>query len=184
MFKKLLMTSAIFVVNSSVVFANGSPYVGASLGINTNTSTAGSNFRGIPVDIFAGYGSTVNTNLYLGGEVFATPTTITVTNTAVNSVKTTYSYGATFIPGIMLSDHSAAYVKIGAVRSHFSIQSQNVNGGQLGFGMQTSVNQNLDLRGEYVYTGYRSVNQTVAGTTTRISPKTDAFNLGLVYKFE
>ncbi len=177
MFKKIVIASVIL-ASSSVAFGSASPYVGAALGINTITSTSGSNYRGVPVDLFAGYGATINTNLYLGGEVFLTPFTGTLSNTSyLSSLKTTYGYGVSVMPGVMFSDHTLGYVRAGVVKSHFSALGQNKTGGQLGLGMQTNVTQDVDLRAEYVFTAYSNVSASR-------SPKSDAFKLGLIYKFE
>ncbi len=176
MFKKIVIASVILAASSNMAFASASPYVGAALGVNTLTSTSGSNFRGVPADIFAGYGATINTNLYLGGEVFVTPFTGTLSKTN-NNLRTTYGFGASIMPGVMFSDHTLGYVRAGIVRSHFSSVGQNKTGGQLGLGMQTTATQNIDLRAEYVFTAYNTV-------STSKSPKSDAFKLGLIYKFE
>lgn len=176
MFKKIAVASIILAASSSVAFASASPYVGAALGVNTLTSTSGTNYRGVPVDVFAGYGATINTNLYLGGEVFVTPMTGTISSSNSN-LRTTYGFGASILPGIMFSDHTLGYIRAGVVRSHFSSIGQNKTGGQLGVGMQTSVAQNIDIRTEYVYTAYSKVSPAK-------SPKSDAFKLGLIYKFE
>lgn len=176
MFKKIAITTILLATTSGVAFANAAPYVGAALGVNTLTSTSGNNYRGVPVDAFAGYGATINTNLYLGGEVFVTPFTGTLSKSN-NVLRTTYGYGASVLPGIMFSDHTLGYIRAGIVRSHFTSIGENKNGGQLGVGMQTSVAQNIDLRTEYVYTAYNTV-------STAKSPKSDAFKLGMVYKFE
>lgn len=177
MFKKLIVASAILATTSTVALATGAPYLGASLGVVDNTSSGGS-FRGMPLTINAGYGAKVNQNLYLAGEVFGVIGTATLDsnpNNGFNS-KTTYGYGASFIPGIMLSDHTMTYARLGVVKSRFTNNSATVFGGQAGLGIQTSLTQNWDLRGEYDYTAYNKV--------SNVSPKADAFNMGLVYKFE
>jgi len=176
MFKKIAVASIILAASSSVAFASASPYVGAALGVNTLTSTSGTNYRGVPVDVFAGYGATINTNLYLAGEVFVTPMTGTISSSN-NNLRTTYGFGASILPGIMFSDHTLGYIRAGLVRSHFSSIGENKTGGQLGVGMQTSVAQNIDLRTEYVFTAYNKVSPAK-------SPKSDAFKLALIYKFE
>jgi opacity protein-like surface antigen len=176
-FKKIIIATGSLAMTSTMALAGSAPYVGAALGINTITSTtSGSSFRSAPLDLFAGFGGTVNSALYLGGEVTATPFTALLSNTG-NSLKTTYSYGISFLPGVMFSDHTLGYVRAGVTRSHFSSIGQNKTGGQLGVGMQTDVMPELNLRTEYVYTSYSKV-----GTVR--SPKSDAFKLGLIYKFE
>jgi outer membrane autotransporter protein len=90
----------------------------------------------------------------------------------------------------MLSDHTMAYGRVGVVRSRFEFSNstpgttdvrKNINGGQIGLGLQTSLTQNLDLRGEYDYTKYKT---TKLSNTTDFDPRADSFNLGLVYKFD
>jgi len=81
----------------------------------------------------------------------------------------------------MLSDHTMAYARLGVVRTRFSDTSSTQTGGQFGVGMQTTVTQNVDLRGEYVYTAYSSFNNSISSIS---SPRSDAFNLGLIYKFD
>jgi opacity protein-like surface antigen len=177
MFKKLLATSAILATCSTMALAGGAPYLGASLGVVNNTASSGGSFRGIPLTISGGYGALVNQSIYLGGELFGTLGTSTLNNNAiVQSLKTTYGYGLGFIPGVMLSDHAMAYMRLGVVKTRFSNIGNTATGGQVGFGMQTSITQNWDLRGEYDYTKYRSI--------SGVSPRSDTFNVGLVYKFE
>lgn len=188
MVKKIIIASAILAATTGVASADPAPYLGASIGINTNTSSSVSiatgpkqfvnqagNFRGVPFSLFAGYGGILNQNFYLAGEVFGTPATAEISDK--NLLKTTYSYGASVIPGVMLSDHTLAYGRVGVVRSRFSELNENANGAQFGFGLQTCLTQNIDLRAEYDFTAYKSVSNVS-------SPRQDAFNLGLVYKFD
>lgn len=159
-------------------FASSGPYLGGSLGLIDTTSTTPGVFRGVPATAFAGYGATINKNIYLGGEVLATLGTFNVTNatTSIGGLKTTYGYGASVIPGLYVSESSMIFARVGIVRSRFSDLSETVTGGQVGLGLQTTVTQNWDLRGEYDYTKYSSVHN--------LNPQTDAFNLGLIYKID
>lgn len=176
MIKKLLVASAILATTSTVALAAGAPYLGAGLGVVDNTSGSG-NFRGAPLTVNAGYGATVNQTVYLGGEVLGVIGTATLNNNPnSNNLRTTYGYGASFIPGIMMSDHTMTYARVGLVRSRFTKYSTTATGSQFGLGLQTNVTQNWDVRGEYDYTSY--------GRFSGVSPKADAFNIGLVYKFE
>lgn len=175
MFKKLFVASAVLAASSTMAFAVGAPYLGASIGVVDNIAKTAS-YRGAPLTINGGYGAVVNQSLYLAGEVFATIGTFTLTNNSfVNNLQTTYGYGASFIPGVMISDHTMTYARLGVVKTRFTNYSKTVTGGQIGLGLQTSVTQNWDLRGEYDYTKYNKF--------SGISASTDAFNLGLVYKF-
>lgn len=177
MLKKILLTTAAFALTSGVVFANA-PYVGVSIGEATNTtSSLNRNFRGLPLTLNVGYGSLLSPNLYFGTELFGVLGTASLND---NGLKSTYGYGVSFLPGILLGDHTMTFVRAGVVRSHFTASSardHNVNGGQLGLGLQLGLSQNLDLRGEYIYTAYRSFSRIS-------SPRQDALNFGLVYKFD
>lgn len=175
MFKKTLVAVAIVAASSTIAMAGAAPYMGAAIGIQDNIGNGYS--RLMPANLFAGYGGTIgqSQNVYLAGEVFAVPATYSFKNSGLD--RTTYGYGASIIPGLMLSDHTLGYVRAGVVKSRFSHASESVTGGQLGLGLQTSLSQNVDLRGEYVYTAYRSVDRVS-------SPKADQANLGLIYKFE
>lgn len=183
MLKKFLLVGSVLAVSVNVACANPAPYIGAGLGITTNTTTSGSHFgsyRGVPFNVFAGYGGNVNESFYLAGEVGGTVGNATLNDNG--TLKTSYSYGASVIPGVMLSDHTLAFGRVGVVGTHFSSLDTTRAGAQFGLGMQTSLTQNLDLRGEYDYTAYKNVNALRFNDSS--NPRTDAFNLGLVYKFE
>lgn len=197
MLKKVILASSIFALTTGVVIASPAPYVGAGLGIITNTSSftatgttvnntgktvqigQPANFRGVPLNVFVGFGGVVNQNLYLAGELAGTAATGEISSNG--SLKTTYGYSASVLPGAMLSDHTLAFARVGVVRTHFSNANDTQTGAQLGLGLQTSVMQNVDIRGEYDFTAYGSFNNK----NGRISaPRSDAFNMGLVYKFD
>lgn len=177
MFKKLLLTSAILAVTSSVALANSAPYIGISAGEQTNTNKY-FNYRGIPGQLFVGYGANIAQGFYLAGEVIGTFGTGTIVD---NGMKSTWGYGLSIIPGIMISEHTLGYLRFGGVRTQFqpkTASTQTINGAQFGVGMQTSLMQNWDVRGEYTYSSYGSLKN--AGG----SPASDEFTLGLVYKFD
>lgn len=185
MFKKLLLASAILASTSSIAFA-AAPYAGAGLGVTTNTvdkNNVGS-FRGVPVNVFVGFGGVLTETFYLAGELNGTLATGVISDNG--QLKTSYGYGASIIPGLMLSDHTLAFARVGVVSTRFTSQDENKTGGQVGVGMQTSLTQHLDIRGEYDYTAYSSVDNLDNGTGTLVSgkPVSDAFNLSLVYKFD
>jgi opacity protein-like surface antigen len=177
MLRKLLIASAIAAVSTQVAFATGAPYIGAALGSKVNTSTY-VNFRGVPINIMAGYGATIGEGIYLGGEVFSTVTDAEVTD---NGLKSTFAYGVSIVPGLFLSDHTMGYVRAGIMRTRFSpsgLGNVTVSGGQFGLGIQTNLMQNWDLRGEYDYDAYGSISG-LSG-----NPRGDDFTLAILYKFE
>jgi opacity protein-like surface antigen len=192
MLKKILIASSILVVTTGIAAANPAPYVGASLGITANTSSstaygthdgailsAPSNFRGVPFSIFAGYGGVINENYYLAGELTGTVVAADISNN--NGLKTNYGYGASILPGVMLSDHTLAFARAGVVRTRFSNADTTQTGGQFGLGLQTTLTQNVDVRGEYDYTAYSSLNNSMGRIS---SPRSDAATVALIYKFD
>ncbi len=180
MIKKIILASAMLVTTMTVVTANSAPYVGTSLGINSNTSThanggSGGAYRGIPLKVFAGYGGIISETFYLAGELTAILGSAEISNK--NHMKTSFGYGLSALPGVMVNDETLAFARVGYVRSRFANVTKMSNGAQLGFGMQTSMTQHLDLRGEYDFTSYSD-----AGAIQ--SPRSDEFDLGVVYKFD
>lgn len=175
MFKKIIIATAVLAATSSMAMGTNAPYLGVSVGVVDHTTKTDS-FRGMPFSIMGGYGAVVNQNLYLGGELFATLFTSALdTNTTNKSLRTTWGYGVSFIPGFMITDHTLGFVRLGLIRSRFDSLKASSTGGQFGLGLQTNVAQNWDLRGEYDYVGY--------GNVKGVSPKSDQFNMSLLYKF-
>lgn len=170
----------------SYSFAAG-PYIGLSVGPRTNYSNIAAVYKGFEGTLSGGYAMMMNPVFYLGGEIFVADSANIkdfkgpqqyYVNPAFthDGVRTSWSYGISIIPGYMITDHVLAYVRAGAVRTRFSDANANATAWQLGVGAQTNVYQNWDVRGEYVYSGYGSVN--FIG-----KPASDQFNLGVVYKF-
>lgn len=182
MLKKFLIASSILATTTSIALANPAPYIGAGLSIIDNTSRNSSaflgNYRGIPVNLFAGYGGVVSENFYLAGELDGTITTAKLNNTG--GLKSTYAFGLSALPGIMLSDHTLAFARVGVNNTRFSQLEKNMVGGKFGAGMQTSLTQNVDLRGEYDYTIYRTAHYY----GSKVKPQQDAFNVSLIYKID
>lgn len=178
MFKKIVLASAILAATAGVASANPAPYLGASVGVSNvsskNVAGLANYHRGVPFKLFAGYGGIVSDSLYLAGELEGTVGTANITDK--NALKTTYGFGLSVIPGVQLSKDTLAYVRAGVVRTRFKEVKKYATGGQFGFGLQTAVASNIDLRGEYDFTAYKNVANIKA-------PRSDAFNLGLVYKF-
>lgn len=179
MFKKLLVATAILAASSSVALAAyaPAPYLGASVGLVNNSSNSDTSidYRGITGNISLGYGGIVSPNFYLAGEIYGVPGSISVTGSS--SLKTSWGVGASVLPGVMINDRTIGYARLGVIESRFSGPGTSRLGGQAGLGMQANVCQNWDVRGEYVYTKYN----TVRGIS---SPNSDAFNVGVVYRFE
>lgn len=190
---------------------------GPTVNINVPNDAGDTDYTG---RLFAGYGFDFKNKFYLGieangefnaAEVHTTPTlsiapiinTISISNTQIE-VKN--SYGLSVLPGYHIADNFLFYgragVAYGTINSSFVGAFSNANqtfhklGGQFGVGMEYGLSKHLNLRSEYVYTVYGSVEQNVtpgvnfdgsSGITVPVnfsnSINTGAFNLGLNYRF-
>lgn len=181
MFKKLILATALL-TTTPLAMASAAPYGGVSTGITTTTGNHFSGFRGMPLNAFVGFGGIVSQSFYLAGELTGTLATAEVTDS--NALKTTYGYALGILPGVMLSDHTLAFARVGVARARFSEVDATRTGGQFGLGLQTSLTQNVDLRGEYDFTAYQSINRNVNGVNLTAAPRNDAFTFGLIYKVD
>lgn len=197
------------------------PYVGFSLYPRTVIAGSGHGgaaaYKGFGGNLFAGYGAMMSCNFYLAGELFVGDTwKLKDYRTRWNwastdgtrrghahggSVKTTWDVGLSVLPGFLVTDCILTYLRLGATDTRFNSNSsghRNNNnntkwGWHVGVGAQSTICQNWDLRGEYIYTQYGRLNgnrhrRTVDGVTRSWDhntghPQSDQFNLGIVYKF-
>jgi opacity protein-like surface antigen len=187
MFKKVLLASSVLALTCGVAMANSAPYIGASAGMEVNTvnrNVAVGTYRGVPFNLFAGYGALLSQTFYIAGELLGTVGTGDVSGT--NTLKTSYSLAGSIIPGIMINNSTMLFGRAGVISSHFTNLNDSREGGQFGLGMQTGLTQSVDIRTEYDFVAYKSLTTTkIPGyASTTISPRADEFNLGLVYKFD
>lgn len=205
MFKKLAIAIAVFATTSSLVLASSPPryrpdiyrgvdpcpvvspccptlsicgaYVGLSGGLRNNYTGDPTYFRGFEGTLSLGYGALMASTFYLGGEVFVQDTANVSNQTLFgDSARSTWGYGVSVLPGVLVNDLVLGYLRIGAVRTRFNDAGVNKTGGQVGLGLQASLCGNWDLRAEYDW----SVYQSIAGQG---NPKSDEVTLGIVYKF-
>lgn len=180
MFKKVCLATAMLASSLSIAVAAPALYVGGGIGIVNNTSTHANDgqpgfFRGVPFTAFFGYGGQMDQNYYLAGEIGGTLATAEFTNKG--DMKTSYGYYVSVLPGLMLSDHTFGFGRVGYINSRFTNVGDSTNGAQVGLGMQSSITQSIDIRGEYDYTAYSSVDNIS-------SPRQDLITLSLIYRFE
>jgi opacity protein-like surface antigen len=218
MLKRILISTVILATATSTAAFAGAPYLGVGLGMQNSSfqfhdNSPSNNVINVgkrtPVaELFGGYGGLVSQSVYLGGELFintanmnSSSTVMTATqdisNGAQVSLQTKASYGISFIPGWMLTDHTMAYLRMGVLRTQFAVSvngatgyngstSPTQSGAEFGFGLQSKLSPNWELRGEYIYSTYNSFNSTaLSSTLTRyhFKPTTDRVNFGLLYKF-
>lgn len=179
MLKKSLLASAMFALTTTIALADQFSYIGGGLGITANTARSGSlsSFRGMPFNIFAGYGGLIDPSMYVAGELIGTVATAILDS---GDLKSSYSYGASIIPGLMLTNSTLGFLRFGVLRARFPSASATTNGAEFGLGMQIGLTQNVDLRAEYDFIAYRSIGRTGFSGT----PRSDQFNLGWLYKFD
>lgn len=149
------------------------PYMGITIGDKINYTARPTTYNGLEGTVAAGY-AFLNQNFYLAGEIFAGDS-VSLQNYANNgNARSTWSYGASIIPGTLITDKVMSYLRAGVIRTRFTTDS-TVTGGQVGVGIQTAISPAWDLRGEYDYNFYRHVNHIG-------NPKAGQFNIGLIYK--
>ncbi|MES2218143.1 MAG: outer membrane beta-barrel protein [Pseudomonadota bacterium] len=199
MYKKNLLAAIIFAAATQCVFAGNIPYVGVKLALDTGSwdfnNPAGNKFHfgsnGEVIGIFGGLSTIVAQKYYLAGEGFANASSTNTANKIIDGngttakLRTTYSYGLSFLPGFKISSDTLLYVRAGLIRTLFELSQHpggnrnNVaTGGQAGIGLSLSLGRNLDLRGEYTYTAYASFNSL----SNKISPRSNELSVGFVYK--
>jgi hypothetical protein len=176
MFKKIIFTGLFSAISTasfaerpaalkqdnSTYASKGTTYVGASAGWPLDK------WGPVSGDAFAGYGKKfgASQSFYLGGEI----------NAGVNHFRnsspgvTTYSIGASVIPGFMLTPTVMAYGRLGlntySYKGHFSDFDKVV----YGLGLHKEIDKNWGVRGEYSLSSYTAPQGQVT--------------LGLTYKFD
>jgi len=173
--KKLLLAATTFLLSLNAWA--GSIYLGPTIFEQTNTSY-NDNYRGLHPRLSIGYWDAIDC-FYLAAEGFIVPLTVTMSEsnpTRPESVRTTYSWGASFLPGLLLTETIVAYLRVGYTATRFWGPDATKSGGQFGAGLQSDLTENWSLRGEYLYTAYSNISY--------LSPHTDQFGIGLIYKLQ
>jgi len=158
------------------------PYLGIDPSLVTVYNNTSSVFKGLEGTVFAGY-ALLSSNFYLAGEIFAQHgTQITDYRNNLNNnlnstgLKTSWGAGLSILPGLVLADTILGYLRLGAIETHFDEAAYTAPGGQVGIGIEGSVSESWDVRAEYIFTWYKSINNLG-------SPRSDQYRLGVLYKF-
>lgn len=186
MLKKLLPVSLILAASSTTCFAtNTFFYLTPSVVLN-NITTSDNSFRGVSPKLGLGVAAEYSDGLYIGGEIHAMAGVWELENNTDNddivndsdddNARISSSYDASILPGIMFSENTLGFLRIGVVTSHFSGPDKSSTGGELGAGLQTAIRNCWYIRGEYIYSFYNSVGDLQ-------SPREDSFAVGVVYTF-
>lgn len=206
MLKKIIATTAIFAATASIAFADATPYVGAELGGDWGSITLkdakGVNHTYSPSGalggFFVGIGGDVTTYFHLGGELFANWSTDSSQNKVINTASGTstakvsahYTYGLSLLPGFHLAPKMMAFLRLGVIRGRFNLNQSSPpasatstsstntrTGSEIGIGLQTTLNKDWDLRGEYDYVSYRSY----SAFGNQISARNNIVKVGIIY---
>jgi outer membrane immunogenic protein len=168
------------------------------------SSNPTANANGLTAGLFAGVGKYFD-KMYLGGEVTAntsnvnqtqnsTTSAIGVDTSYINRTKVGATYSVDLIPGIKVNDSSLVYARVGFARANIkNTETAIVNGAnstdrnnkwqsgmKYGIGVETALNPNLSLRGEFNHAEYNSYK---TGFGTKVSPSNNQFLLGLSFHF-
>jgi hypothetical protein len=198
MFKKLLLVTSVLSLFSANAVASVVPYVGIKLALDSgswdfhnaadDTFHYGSN--GEAIGIFGGLGEVFAQKYYVGGELFLNDSSTKTANKVIGlgttaRLRTTYSFGLSILPGIMLSPDTMLFARAGLVETQFILtqkpggeQHTLATGGQAGIGLALSLGKNLDLRGEYTYSAYARFSRL----GNKVSPRSNELSFGFVYK--
>lgn len=175
--KTILFALLITYMNMSYA-SNSSIYLYPNVLLQSITSDD-SSYRGISPKLALGFGTILGQSFFLAGEVGATIGTAILSNNTGDtntSLRVNRSYDFSILPGMLFSESTLGFLRLGVVTSNFSQFNENVMGGEIGVGLQFAVLNCLYLRGEYYYTAYGASKDV--GT-----PVSDTFALGAVYTF-
>jgi opacity protein-like surface antigen len=157
---------------------NTGAYLGLSVGSRVNYLSRPIVSTAIDGTIFGGY-SMLWDQFYGALEIFGQDDGVinNYRSTKFGSSSSSWGYGLSVLPGYLISDNVLGYLRLGVVNTRFNgHNNSNSTGGQVGLGMQTALTNCWDLRGEWIYSFYNSITAGV--------PRTQQFNLGLLYKFQ
>lgn len=212
MFKKIVSFTAILVATSGAAWAaSDTIYVGMNAGLNRTTArvvdvaNASTHFsaNGMTGGFFGGYGVAVDRFVYLGGELFVNDSSTSTIRKVINvdtsgdttnaKIVTKYSYGASFMPGLLLGQSGLLYGRLGMVKTRFDMNQTTVpagsasntsvnviSGAQVGLGIQSSISNKFGIRLDYSYAIYRSFK----AFGNKVSPRNSLLDIGLVYNFD
>lgn len=201
-------TTALLAANANAEPFNG-PYVGVqggyeSFNIDSTFTGAGAlagdsakatfGGDGLNGGAFAGYGVRID-SLYIGGELEAglggassdNKVTIGASNFEAN-VDHKYDLGASIRAGFLPTPNTLLYGRAGVADSKFdpngSVKDFSLTGLRLGLGSETALGNGFSVRGDWVYTDYKSKNLSDAnGDTFQFSPTSNTFRVGVAYNF-
>jgi opacity protein-like surface antigen len=141
-------------------------------------SVPGIGYNGVGPRLTLGYEDMLTQLIYAGAEVFTSPTTFKVYNNPNNigSLRITYSYGASILPGFNIDNTIVGYVRLGLVRTRFDNLGVIKSGTQYGVGVQWILTDLWRARFEYSLTKYNNIANIG-------HPDGNTTSIGLMYRF-
>ena len=139
-----------------------------------------SSYRGVSPRLGVGYGTILGQSFFLAGEAGAMVGTAILSNNIGDtgiSLRVNRAYDFSLLPGMLFSEGTMGYLRLGVSSSNFTGPNEKVTGGILGVGLQLNVINCWFIRGEYFYTAYGPVSDLG-------NPVSDTFALGVVYTFK
>jgi hypothetical protein len=135
-------------------------------------------FNGVGPRLTLGYQDYIYNQITGAAEIFASPSVFSVYNNPNNngSLRITYAYGASFLPGYNFDNSIIGYLRIGIIRSRFDNIGVIRSGGQYGMGIQWVLTTDWSARVEYAYAKYNNI-------TPLGHPDESQYSLGLMYRF-
>jgi len=174
--------------------------------VRANLNPLGNGFRG---GVFAGYGWCAGEGWYIAPELkfsgasSATSDSVALTGGIANTIsfnqKLRYNFNVSVKPGYYVYDNTMLYARVGWSNARITsnvtdtatalnvTDNRNVNGWEVGGGVEVNLTGQLGVRGEFIHTEYSHYTWTstnAAATTTAATterPFSNEVNLGLVW---
>lgn len=161
----------------------GQFYMGPSLVLLVN-SISDTDYAGVGPKMTLGYKTFLTPQFLLSYELYGQFNSLSITPDENNFLKISRSFGLSVLPGYQFNNSTFVYGRLGAVLTQFN-STPYTQGAQIGLGLQKKLTDHWDIRSEYSYTTYNSVNRNDNDEfdNTLNSPHTNAFSIGFIRNF-
>jgi opacity protein-like surface antigen len=177
MLKKLSLGTIIFMASATLSYA-GLFYMGPSLQYES-VKGDGASYQTLSPRLTVGYAEKLEYPYYLAGEIFGVAGNING-HPDDSDLKNTPSFGIAILPGMMISDNTFLYGRLGTVATSFAASDSYTWGGQIGAGVETAITDTWDIRTEYIFTQYGDVD----GDSSVGSPHSNLVAVGFIHRFK
>lgn len=205
--------SGTFTRNGTLPISGGGTATNNAGSVGLNTELLAGYAWSFPNKLFVGleaFGNYTTAKINGSGDTDVAIASAGISGEGTAEMKINYVYGVRVLPGFQVTPETVAYGILGYARANTRVTSSNTitsaalgsssdsnsdyynfNGVQLGLGSMTEVAKNVSIRGDVIYTGYKSrtqegsvtdANGTASGSV-KMEMSTLEGNVGLVYKF-